>query len=94
MVQVDILSGLRNLLIASGNCKKGDYHSATSLQLPFDLNLNIQSFLDEMWPLKSVNDKIFFAGEATDGTGDAGTVSGALLSAERVAQEVVEVIVG
>jgi monoamine oxidase len=42
---------------------------------------------------KSVADKIFFAGEATDTTGDAGTVNGALASAERVAREVIESIV-
>lgn len=38
--------------------------------------------------------KIFFAGEATDINGDAGTVSGALQSAERVAQELVRSITG
>lgn len=37
-----------------------------------------------------VGRKIFFAGEATDATGDAGTINGALLSAERVAAEVIE----
>jgi monoamine oxidase len=41
----------------------------------------------------AVNNKLFFAGEATDSTGDAGTVSGALLSAERAAQEVITAIV-
>jgi len=35
-----------------------------------------------------INDVLFFAGEATDANGEAGTVSGALLSAERVAEEV------
>jgi monoamine oxidase len=39
-----------------------------------------------------VNDKLFFAGEATDITGQAGMVNGALASAERVAQEVVTAI--
>lgn len=39
-----------------------------------------------------VNDVLFFAGEATDVTGEAGTVSGALLSGERVAQEVIDSI--
>ena len=39
-----------------------------------------------------VNNKLFFAGEATDVTGQAGMVNGALASAERVAQEVVESI--
>ena len=37
----------------------------------------------------SVAGKVFFAGEATDVTGDAGTVNGALLSAERTADEIV-----
>ena len=40
-----------------------------------------------------VDQKIFFGGEATDGSGDAGTINGALLSAERVAAEVVGSIV-
>jgi len=39
-----------------------------------------------------INNKVFFAGEATDDKGDAGTISGALNSAERVAEEVVESI--
>ena len=38
--------------------------------------------------------KLFFAGEATDIKGDAGTVSGALSSAERVSAEVVKSILG
>ncbi len=37
-----------------------------------------------------VNDMLFFAGEATDGTGEFGTINGALLSGERVATEVME----
>jgi len=36
-----------------------------------------------------INEKIFFAGEATDVKGDAGTVNGALNSAERVAEELI-----
>jgi monoamine oxidase len=40
----------------------------------------------------SINDKLFFAGEATDVNGDAGTINGALASAERVAEEVVKSI--
>lgn len=39
-----------------------------------------------------VSDLVFFAGEATESTGEAGTVNGALLSAERVVSEVVESI--
>lgn len=39
-----------------------------------------------------VNDKLFFAGEATDVNGDTGTINGALGSAERVAQEIIKVI--
>lgn len=38
------------------------------------------------------NDKLYFAGEATDVSGQAGMVNGALASAERAAQEVVESI--
>lgn len=39
-----------------------------------------------------LNDKVFFAGEATDTKGDFGTVTGALQSAQRAAQEVVDSI--
>ena len=39
-----------------------------------------------------IDKKVFFAGEATDITGNAGLVNGALASAERAAQEVVESI--
>jgi monoamine oxidase len=41
---------------------------------------------------KPVGNKVFFAGEACDTGGDAGTLSGALASAERVAQEVIDAI--
>lgn len=41
-----------------------------------------------------VNNQIFFAGEATDVNGDAGTVSGALLSAERATTELIKSITG
>lgn len=40
-----------------------------------------------------INDLVFFAGEATDTTGQFGTVSGALLSGERAALEVIDAIV-
>jgi monoamine oxidase len=42
----------------------------------------------------AVENLLFFAGEATDVTGEAGTVSGALLSAQRAVVEVVESIAG
>jgi monoamine oxidase len=41
-----------------------------------------------------VGTNLFFAGEATDISGDAGTINGALASAERVAEEVVKSITG
>ena len=41
-----------------------------------------------------VNNKLFFAGEATDILGDGGTINGALNSAERVVEDVVKSIVG
>jgi len=41
---------------------------------------------------KPVDDKIFFAGEATDINGDVGNVNGALASAERVAEDVIKSI--
>ena len=40
----------------------------------------------------TIQQKLFFAGEATDGQGEAGTISGALLSGERTAAEVLEVL--
>ncbi len=43
---------------------------------------------------KPIDDKIYFAGEATDVSGDAGTINGALASAERVTTEVIESILG
>lgn len=43
---------------------------------------------------KPINGKLFFAGEATDVVGDAGTINGALNSAERVTEEVVKSILG
>lgn len=39
-----------------------------------------------------IDEKIFFAGEATDVTGEFGTISGALKSGERAAEEIVAVI--
>jgi len=39
-----------------------------------------------------IDNKLFFAGEATDVNGEAGTVNGALLSGERAAQEVIDSI--
>jgi monoamine oxidase len=41
-----------------------------------------------------LSDKLYFAGEATDFAGDAGTVSGAMNSAVRVVDEVVKSILG
>jgi monoamine oxidase len=41
---------------------------------------------------ESINEKVFFAGEATDIVGDFGTITGALQSAERSANEVLESI--
>lgn len=51
---------------------------------------SVQDRIDFSTP---VNNKVFFAGEATDSMGDAGTVNGALNSAERVAEEVVQSII-
>lgn len=42
----------------------------------------------------SVSGKIFFAGEATDVSGNAGTISGALSSAERATEELIKSITG
>ncbi len=43
---------------------------------------------------RRLSDKMFFAGEATDVSGNAGTINGALASAERCADEVIASIVG
>lgn len=51
---------------------------------------SIQDRIDFSAP---INNKVFFAGEATDDKGDAGTVNGALNSAARVAEEVVQAII-
>ena len=40
----------------------------------------------------SMNNKIFFAGEATDSQGESGTINGALLSGERAANEIINSI--
>lgn len=42
----------------------------------------------------AIPNKVFFAGEATDVKGEAGTVSGALNSAERVTEELIKTITG
>jgi monoamine oxidase len=47
---------------------------------------------DRITLAEAVDYKLFFAGEATAVAGDSGTVNGALLSAERAAQEVVDSI--
>lgn len=39
-----------------------------------------------------VSEKVYFAGEATDGRGESGTINGALLSGERAANEIVNSI--
>ncbi|HZY83032.1 MAG TPA: NAD(P)/FAD-dependent oxidoreductase [Cyclobacteriaceae bacterium] len=39
--------------------------------------------------MEPLNDRLFFAGEATDISGDAGTINGALASAERVSEDVI-----
>jgi monoamine oxidase len=41
---------------------------------------------------ESVNDKLFFAGEATNGEGEAGTINGALLSGELAANQIIGAI--
>lgn len=43
---------------------------------------------------RSLQNKVFFAGEATDFSGEAGTINGALQSAERASQEILELILG
>jgi len=43
--------------------------------------------------IEPINDRLFFAGEATDISGEPGTVNGAMISAERVAEDVVASIV-
>ncbi len=50
------------------------------------------SLADRETLAKPVGPRLFFAGEATDTSGDAGTVNGALASAEKVALQVVDSI--
>ena len=50
------------------------------------------SNLDRLNLAAPVDDKIFFAGEATDSRGDSGTINGALLSGERAANEIVNLM--
>lgn len=53
----------------------------------------INTTLDHRTALMSpINDRLFFAGEATDISGEPGTVNGAMASAERVAEDVVQSI--
>jgi len=53
----------------------------------------VNTTLDDRTALMSpVNDRLFFAGEATDISGEPGTVNGAMISAERVAEDVVQSI--
>jgi monoamine oxidase len=47
------------------------------------------SYEDRIAVSEPVQNKLFFAGEATDAAGDSGTINGALNSAERVVQEFV-----
>lgn len=50
------------------------------------------SNLDRANLATAVNAKIFFAGEATDSQGESGTINGALLSGERAANEIINLI--
>lgn len=43
---------------------------------------------------RPIHQKVFFAGEATDFSGEAGTVNGALHSAERAGREVLDLVLG
>jgi monoamine oxidase len=42
---------------------------------------------------EAIDERIFFAGEATDITGEYGTISGAIKSGERAGEEVAESII-
>jgi len=56
------------------------------------IGANCQDRIDLERPCRVV--KFFFAGEATDVNGDAGTMSGAMLSAERATGELIKSITG
>jgi hypothetical protein len=43
---------------------------------------------------RPLHGKVFFAGEATDFSGEAGTVNGALQSAERASREILDIVLG
>jgi monoamine oxidase len=88
---------------ATLNIRRDDDNKIISLIQDWSKEEFIKGGISYLRPGASLNDRIvaatpvgiqlFFAGEAMESTGEAGTISGALLSAERVAQEVVESIV-
>ncbi len=79
-------SALKNIFIVQDWTKMPYLLGGYSYPLPGAKNTDRKSIG------QSINDKLFFAGEATDVSGQAGTVNGALASAERVTQEVVTAI--
>jgi monoamine oxidase len=69
-----------------------DWTKEKYIQGGFSYPMVSTSLDDRMALLKPINDRLFIAGEATDISGDAGTLSGAMTSAERVADDVVQSI--
>ena len=86
------------------NIRKDDEGKNASEFFDWTLQPHIQGGVSYLKPGGTLADRttlaepvdgiLFFAGEACDATGDAGTISGALRSGERAALEVVESIVG
>jgi monoamine oxidase len=90
--------------MATANIRKDDGGNNVSEFFDWTLQPHIQGGLSYLKPggalqdrstlAESINDNLFFAGEACDATGEAGTISGALRSGERAALEIVASIVG
>jgi monoamine oxidase len=66
-----------------------DWTKEKYIQGGFSYPLAATTLDDRTALMEPINDRLFFAGEATDISGEPGTINGALISAERVAEDVV-----
>ncbi|HMJ69175.1 MAG TPA: FAD-dependent oxidoreductase [Cyclobacteriaceae bacterium] len=66
-----------------------DWTKEKYIQGGFSYPLAATTLDDRTALMEPINDRLFFAGEATDISGEPGTISGALASGERVAEDVV-----
>jgi monoamine oxidase len=65
-----------------------DWTKEKYIQGGFSYPLAATTLDDRTALMEPINDRMFFAGEATDISGESGTINGALASAERVAEDV------